>query len=139
MAFFVKENFEEMGKRQNQVAEVIKRNFGMLLQNEGRYIYGAEPLVTVTNVVMSPDLGQAKIYLSVYNTENKQAVLLLMAEERHALRQNLARRIRSHVRKIPDIDFYIDDTLDEMFRVDKLFKKLEEDGQMGEKEDQIQE
>ncbi len=127
-----------MGKRQNQVAEVIKRNFGILLQNEGRYIYGPEPLVTVTNVVLSPDMGQAKIYLSVYNTENKQAVLLLMAEERHTLRQGLAKRIRSHVRRIPDIEFFLDDTLDEMFRVDALFKKLEEDGQMGSKEDQAQ-
>ena len=124
-----------MGKRQNQVAEIIKRNFGILLQNQGRYIYGAEPLVTVTNVKMSPDLGQAKIYLSVYNTENKQAVLLMMEEERFTLRQGLAHRIRSHVRKIPDISFFLDDTLDEMFRVDTLFKKLEEDGQMGSKEE----
>lgn len=124
-----------MGKRQSQVAEIIKRNFGIMLQNEGRYIYGAEPLVTVTNVKLSPDLGQAKIYLSVYNTENKQAVLLMMEEERHKLRQAMARRIRSHVRKIPDIEFYLDDTLDEMFRVDELFKKLEKDGQMGEKEE----
>ena len=84
---------------------------------------------------MSPDLGQAKIYLSVYNTENKQAVLLMMEEERFTLRQGLAHRIRSHVRKIPDISFFLDDTLDEMFRVDTLFKKLEEDGQMGSKEE----
>ena len=81
--------------------------------------------------MMSPDLGLAKIYLSVYNTENKQAVLLQMREEQQALKQGLARRIRSHVRRVPDIDFYLDETLDEMFRVDALFKKLEDDGQMG--------
>ena len=40
--------------RQKQVAEVIKRNFGMVLQQEGSYIYGSEVLVTVTNVIMSP-------------------------------------------------------------------------------------
>lgn len=120
-----------MGKRQNQIAETVKRHFSTLLQQEGRYIYGAEPLVTVTNVVMSPDLGLAKIYLSVYNTENKQAVLLQMREEQQALKQGLARRIRSHVRRVPDIDFYLDETLDEIFRVDALFKKLEDDGQLG--------
>ena len=121
-----------MGKRQNQIAETIKRNFGTLLQTEGSYIYGSEAFVTVTSVNMSPDLGLAKIYLSVYNTENKQAVLLMMEKERRSLRQGLARRIRSQVRKIPNIDFYLDDTLDEMYRVDELFKKLEDDGQMGE-------
>ena len=123
-----------MGKRQNQVAEVVKRNFGILLQSEGGYIYGREPLVTVTNVEMSPDMGLAKIYLSVYNTENKQAVLLMLRAEQKMLRQGLAKRIKSHVRRIPDISFYLDETLDEIFRVGELFKKLEKDGQMGKKE-----
>ncbi len=132
-AFFVK-NIEEMGKRQNQVAEIVKRNFGILLQSEGGYIYGHEPLVTVTNVEMSPDMGLAKIYLSVYNTENKQAVLLLLREEQKMLRQGLGKRIRKHVRRIPDISFFLDDTLDEIFRVGALFKKLEDEGQMGKKE-----
>ena len=53
-------------KRQKQVAELIKRNFGTLLQQEGAYIYGSEALVTVTSVKMSPDMSLAKIYLSVY-------------------------------------------------------------------------
>lgn len=123
-----------MGKRQNQVAELIKRNFSILLQAEGSYIYGREPLVTVTNVVMSPDMALAKIYVSVYNTENKQEVILMMESEQPALRKGLARRIRSHVRIIPNVAFYLDDTLDEIFRVDSLFKKLEEEGQMGKKE-----
>lgn len=122
-----------MGKRHNQVAELIKRNFSMVLQGEGTYIYGREPLVTVTNVIMSPDMGQAKIYLSIYNTENKQEVILMMESELQSLRKSLARRIRSHVRIIPHISFYLDDTLDEIFRVDSLFKRLEDEGQMGEK------
>ena len=123
-----------MGKRQNQVAELIRRNFGILLQSEGGYIYGTEPLVTVTNVIMSPDMGLAKIYLSVYNTENKQAVLLLLEAEQKQLRKGLAKRVRSHVRRIPDIAFYLDDTLDEIFRVGEIFKKLDDEGQMGKKE-----
>ena len=123
-----------MRKRQSQIAETIKRHFSTLLQQEGRYIYGHEALVTVTNVMMSPDLGLAKIYLSIYNTENKQAVLLQMQEEQQALKQGLARRIRSHVRRVPDIDFYMDETLDEMFRVDALFKKLEDDGHLKKEE-----
>ncbi|MEL6941413.1 MAG: ribosome-binding factor A, partial [Bacteroidota bacterium] len=68
-------------KRQLQVAEQIKRNFGIILQQEGSYIYGVETLVTVTSVKMSPDFGIAKIYLSVYNTEDKQSVILLMEEQ----------------------------------------------------------
>lgn len=122
-------------KRQRQAAELVKRNFSLVLQQEGSYIYGAEPLVTVTGVKMTPDLGQAKIYLSVFNTENKQAVLLEMEEEVVRLRQSLAHRIKRHIRRIPDIAFYADDTLDEMYRVDALFNRLRDENQMGEEEE----
>ena len=120
-------------KRQLQVAELIKRNFGLLLQQEGAYIYGDEPLVTVTSVKISPDFGIAKIYLSVYNTENKQAVILELEDNHTRLRQILAQRIRKQVRRIPDIELYLDDTLDEMYRLNALFNRLEEENQMGDR------
>jgi ribosome-binding factor A len=116
--------------RQKQVAELVRRNFSIILLEQGRYIF-EDALVTVTEVQMSPDLLMAKVYLSVYNTDNKQAVLLLMEEHHQELRQSLGRRMRKQVRRIPDMTFYIDDTLDEMERVDKLFKRLEASNQMG--------
>lgn len=122
-------------KRQKQAAELVKRNFSLVLQQEGGYIYGPEPLVTVTEVKVTPDLSLAKIYLSVFNTENKQAVLLEMEEELVRLRQSLAQRIRKHIRRIPDIALYADDTLDEMYRVDALFNRLYEEDQMGGEEE----
>lgn len=118
-------------KRQKQVAELIKRNFGLILQQEGSYIYGSEALVTITSVKVTPDFGLAKIYLSVYNRENKQAVILEMEDQIHRLRQSLANRIKRQVRRIPNIAFYLDDTLDEMYRLNSLFDKLHADNQMG--------
>ena len=118
-------------KRQRQVAELVKRNFSMVLQSEGVYIYGSAPLVTVTEVKMSPDMGIAKIYLSIWNTENKQAVMLQLHEENGRLRQALGQRLRRHVRRIPNIDFYEDETIDEMYRVDSLFDRLHDEKQMG--------
>jgi len=120
-------------KRQKQVAETIKRHFSIVLQNEGSHIYG-EALVTVTNVVVSSDFGMAKIYLSVYNTENKQGVILKMEEEIQRLRQSLGFRLRKHIRRIPIISFFQDDTLDEMYRLNALFDRLESENQMGSKE-----
>lgn len=110
-------------KRQLQVAELVKRNFSMVLQQEGSYIYD-DALVTVTNVKMSPDLSLAKIYLSVYNTENKQAVLLKLEDQQHRLKQIFSQRIRKHIRRIPELAMYIDETLDEMYRLDALFDRL---------------
>ena len=121
-------------KRQSQVAELVRRNFGLVLQQQGTNIYGAQVLVTVTTVKMSPDLTLAKIYLSVFNTEHKQEPLLLLQEEIVKLRHELGQRIRKLVRIIPEISFYLDDTLDEMFRIDAMMRKLESEGQMGEEE-----
>jgi ribosome-binding factor A len=110
-------------KRNLQVAETIKRNMGMVFFQEGPYIY-EDALVTVTNVKLSPDMGQAKIYLSVYNTENKLAVLQLIEQQTHRLRQLLAHRIRKHARRIPVIHFYIDEMLDEMYKLNELFDNI---------------
>jgi len=74
------------GKRQLQISELIRRNFGLVLQSEGSYVYGVEPFVTVTNVVMSPDLSIAKIYMSVFNVEDKQTVILEMEKEQPRLK-----------------------------------------------------
>ncbi len=120
-------------KRQKQVAELIKRNFSMVLQQEGGYIYGAEVMVTVTNVKMSPDLNLANIYLSVYNTENKQGVILEMEDQLPRLRQSLTQRVRRQVRRIPDVSLYLDDTLDEMYRLNALFDRLYDENQMGDR------
>jgi ribosome-binding factor A len=123
-------------KRQKQVAELIRRNFGIVLQQEGGYIYGMEPLVTVTTVKITPDQSMAKIYLSVYNTENKQAVLLQLHDQVHQLRQSLSQRIKKQVRRVPSINLYLDDTLDEMYKLRELFDKLESDKQMGDRSEE---
>ncbi len=110
-------------KRQLQVAETLKRHFSAVLQQEGNYIYD-DALVTVTNVQVTPDLSLAKIYLSVYNTDNKQAVLLKLEDQHHRLKQVFSQRIRKQVRRIPEFALYLDDTLDEMYRLNALFDGL---------------
>jgi len=114
-------------KRQEQVAELIRRNFGVVLQNQGNYIYGHQVLVTVTQALVTPDLSLAKIYVSVFNTEDKEAVLGFLQKETRSLKKELAYRIRKHVRRIPDIAIYLDDTLDEMYKLNRIFDDLEDE------------
>ena len=120
--------------RQKQIGETVKRHFSMVLQQETPYI-NSQALVTITNVKMSPDLSIAKVYLSIYNTENKQAVLLELEEHYSRLRQALGNRLKNHVRRIPHIQMFIDETLDEMYRLNALFDRLEEENQMGSEEE----
>ena len=121
-------------KRQRQVAETVKRHFSTVLQQEGSYIYGSQTLVTVTGVKMSPDLNLAKIYLSVFNRDDKQHVILELNDEINRLKQSLGQRLRKHVRRVPNIALYLDDMVDEMYHVDGLFDRLYRENQMGEEE-----
>jgi ribosome-binding factor A len=121
-------------KRQLQVGEQVRRAMSEVLNQEGRYLF-EDALVTVTQVKMSPDLGLAKVYVSVYNTDSKQEVVLSLEGEKVRLRQSLGQRLRRHMRRIPDVDFYLDDTLDEMYRLNALFNKMHNDGQMGSEEE----
>lgn len=89
------------------------------------YIYGREPLVTVTSVKVASDLQLARIYLSIYNTEKKEAVLGQIREHDHKLKQEMYHRLRKHLRRMPLFEYFIDETLDEMYRVDELFQRLE--------------
>ena len=112
--------------RQKQVGELIRRFFGMILTEEGINIYGRGKLVTVTDVKMTPDLVVAKIYVSVYGTEDKPEVILQLEEAHTPLRQALAQKIGKQMRRMPDIEFFLDDTVDEMYRVEDLLNRVNE-------------
>ena len=122
-----------MNKKQKQAAEIIKRNFSVMLISEGKYIY-QDALVTVTSVSVSPDLSVAKVYLSVYNTDYKQEVILQLEENHNRIRSAMASRLKRHLRRIPRFELFLDDTLDEMYRLRNLFQRLREEHQMGEEE-----
>ena len=118
--------------RQKQIGELLRRYFGMLLTEEGSNIYGRDKLVTVTEVKMTPDLLIAKIYISVYGTENKQEVILELEDNYPRLRQALASKAGKHMRRVPELEFFLDDTVDEMYRVEALLNRVtKEDKNLG--------
>lgn len=115
--------------RQKQISALIQREFSNILREQGTYLY-ADAMVTVTRVRMTPDMGMARIYLSIFRTEDRDAVLLTLNVEKFKLRHALSMRIRNQLRKMPDIEMFIDDTLDEVQKLDKLFddiKKMDEE------------
>jgi ribosome-binding factor A len=117
--------------KQQQTESMLQREMSAVLRQEGAYIYGAEALVTVTQVKLTPDFGEAKFYLSVFNIEDKQSVTIHLDENLTRIRQLLATRIRKKVRRIPVISFFLDDTLDEMYRLNALFDQIQTDEDNG--------
>lgn len=81
-------------------------------------------LLTVTNVKVSPDLRQAKVYLSVFNKEMRDEVLDKVTQMKGLIRSHLAKKIR--MRYVPELEFFIDDTIDYVEKMEDLFKKIHE-------------
>lgn len=106
----------------------------MVLMDEGIYIFG-KAMVTVTRVVVSPDLQSAKIYLSVFNADDKLEVMSGMQENNHRLRLALSAKVGKQIRRIPELNFYLDETLDEFFHMDKILSDLRANNQMGTEEE----
>lgn len=113
-----------MGRRQERMAELIKQELAGIFQKEGKEAFGNE-FITVTNVRMSPDLGYAFVYLSVMQESNPQALIELIRENSGQLRKALGQSIKNHLRKMPELHFYYDDTMDYVERMERVFKNID--------------
>lgn len=80
-------------------------------------------LLTITSVKVSPDLKIAKIYVSIYDKESREEILEKLNEIKGLIRNQLAHKIRN-IRRIPELNFYIDDTSDYVEKIENLFKDI---------------
>lgn len=107
--------------RQNKVNSLLQKEMAAILQTEGRRLLPGG-LITVTGVRVSPDLGVARVYVSLFPVKDKAAALERVREDAHHMRGMLGRRVGKHMRVIPEILFYLDDSLDKAEEIDKLLK-----------------
>ena len=108
--------------RQNKVSRVLQREMGELMRAESRN-FSRQALISVTQVRISPDLGMAKIYLSIFGVENKQELLETINLHRREIRGKMGQRLRNQFRKIPEFVFYLDDSMDYYENIEKLLEQ----------------
>lgn len=109
-------------QRQLKVSRLLQKELGEIFQKETRSPFGAAP-ITVTQVRVSPDLGVAKVYVSLFNVPDNKALLESIKAHTKEIRMKLSDRIRKQVRIIPNLVFFHDDSLDYAMRIDELLKK----------------
>jgi len=108
--------------RQSKISRLLQKELATFFQAESRNLFPGK-MITVTVVRVSPDLGLAKVYLSVYPQENDEDFIIRVSELGKMIRNALGRSIRHQVRIIPELAFYIDDSMDYAERIDRLLKK----------------
>ena len=114
------------GKRQKQVAGVILHELNDIFLRMGLNMQDGG-MVSISSVKITPDLFEARVYLSFFQVKNADALLTKIQEKNKEIRKELGNRVRHQLRSIPEITFYIDDTLDYVFRIEELLKKVKEE------------
>lgn len=111
-----------MGLRQEKIATLVKKELSILFQEKGMRAYDGT-MVTVTVVRVSPDLGVAKAYLSLFTQKDKNEILDLIKADVNWFKNEIAKKVKNQLRKMPDLIFYLDDSLDKAEEIDNLLKK----------------
>jgi len=112
-------NMEQYSTRQNKVSRLIQREMAdiLLKLNKSRF---AGKLISVTVVRITKDLGIARIYLSIFPSEYGKEIIEDIRLSNKQLRGELGRKVGKSLRVIPELEFYIDDSLDYIDNIDKL-------------------
>ena len=113
-------------KRQQQVGKMVHHALGEIIQKQG-YEFLGKAFVTISGIEVTPDLMVAKVYISVYNVEDKETVLNSMKGSGTWLRKRVGAKIRNKVRQIPQLEFHLDQSLDNVFKLEKLFDDIKEE------------
>ena len=108
--------------RQNKIARLLQKELANYFQAESRNLLPGK-MITVTAVRVSPDLGVAKVYLSIFPHKPEEALIEQVTNHGKQIRNALGQNIRHQVRIIPELVFYIDDSMDYAERIDRLLKK----------------
>jgi ribosome-binding factor A len=116
----------EESKRQKQIAGVIQEEMNDIFLRMGLNMMDGG-MVSISQVKITPDLLEARIYLSLFQLNNADAALKKIEDRKGEIRRELGLRMKQQLRRIPELRFFKDDTLDHVFRMEELFKKINEE------------
>lgn len=116
------------GKRQKQVAAVIEKELNDIFQRLGLSMIDGG-MVSISSVKITPDLHEARIYLSFFKVKDPVAALKLIEERSWEIKKLLTSRVRHQFRTMPVLSYYIDDTLEYVDKMERLFKDIRDQDQ----------
>ncbi|MCK4406648.1 MAG: 30S ribosome-binding factor RbfA [Bacteroidales bacterium] len=109
-------------KRQNKISKLLQKDLGEIFQLQSRNLFGGA-LITVTKVNVTNDMSIAKVYLSLFATKNKEELLENIRRRTKDVRRELGFRVKNQLRAVPELKFYLDDSLDYIDNIESLLKE----------------
>lgn len=108
--------------RQLKVARELQRDLAEIIRSKGMAVFNGA-MVTVSEVRISPDLSIAKVFVSIFPSAKQEEVMKILEENKKVYRGELGHKVASQLRIVPELDFYLDTTLDYAEHIDQLLKK----------------
>jgi ribosome-binding factor A len=114
------------GKRQKQVAGVIQQEMNDIFMRMALNMLNGG-MVSIAGVKITPDLLEARIYLSLFKVSDVEKTMQVFEDRKPEIKRELTARVKHQLRRMPELRFYLDDTLDQVFKIEEIFKKLNEE------------
>ena len=114
------------GKRQKQVGSLLNEELNTIFQRLGLTMIDGG-MVSISSVKITPDLLEARIYLSFFQVKDAKEALKKVEERAWEIKRELTSRVAKQLRRMPELRFYHDDTLDHVFKMEELFKQIKSD------------
>lgn len=114
------------GKRQKQIGGLLQEELSALFQRLGLSMIDGG-MVSIASVKITPDLLEARIYLSLFQVADAKATMKKIEERGWEVKRELASRVKGQLRRIPELKFFRDDTLDHVFKMEEIFKQIKTD------------
>ena len=105
--------------------DVLKEELNEIFQRLGLSMMNGG-MISISNVKVTPDLLEARIYLSLFQVKDQEATMKKIEDRAWEIKKELAERTKHQVRRIPVLQFYRDDTLDHVFKMEEIFKEINE-------------
>lgn len=121
------------GKRQKQVGSLLNEELNSIFQRLGLTMIDGG-MVSISSVKITPDLLEARIYLSFFQVKDAKEALKKVEERAWEIKRELTSRVAKQLRRMPELRFYHDDTLDHVFKMEELFKKINSENENKDKE-----
>jgi len=110
-------------KRQKQIAGLLSEELNDIFRRLGlNMIEGG--MISIASVKITPDLLEARIFLSMFKIKDPTAKLKKIEERSWEIKKELANRVKQQLRRIPDLKFFLDDTLNHVFKMEELFRQI---------------
>lgn len=111
------------GKRQKQVAGLIQEDLNAIFQRMGLSMLNGG-MVSISGVKITPDLLEARIYISLFQVKDQEATMKKIEEKVWEIKKELTSRISKQLRRMPELKFFLDDTLDNVFKMEELLRSI---------------